>query len=442
MKIKSNLIIPIVMFLIMLIISFFTSIDNVKIYSIGIFLISLYMWIDGSIPISITTLLMINIMAILKILDFNDVISNIGVNASLFILASSGITIAVVNSNIPNYIISKLLNKTSDCKKIIIFIAILVVTISGFMSSLATCLLFYGILSPSFKDYKKTNFYKILMLLIPICSAIGGFVSPAGTPANILIIDELAKIGVKITFIKWFSIGFPFALITTFLVLLFSIVFLKPEKRINLIKKEIILNSKDKIIIKISIMIILGWFLSSYINGLNPTMIACIGLFILFIPYLNILDMKKMNLQTNWDLVISIGTISVLMVGINKTGVLNNIIEFVIPTISSLNIILVLIVISIFMCFIRTFIPTATAFVTFFFPVILALCTFLNISPLCLALILGYHSACSLILLYTEPIYLITYGEKVYTEKDLLKIGLIPSLIMSIIIALIFPVII
>ena len=437
---NKRFLIPIIMFIVMIMLSYFTEIDSVKIYSIGIFIIALYMWIDGSIPISITTILLICIMPIFNIMSFNDAINNISVNTSLFILASSGLTIAISNSNIPNYIVSRILNKTDNSKVILFCIAIVITMISGFMSSLATCTLFYGILSTSFKESKKTNFYKILMLLVPVCSSIGGFVSPAGTPANILIIDELAKLGITLSFVKWFSIGFPFAIFTSLLVLLFSFFTLKPESKISSNKKVISLNSSDKIIALISFFIIFGWFFSSYISVINTTLIACLGLFVFFIPSLNILNMKKMSYQTNWDLVISMGTVSVLMVGINRSGVLNDIISYFIPKISSLNIVFIFILISLFICFLRSIIPTTTAVVTFFMPMLLTLVTSLNVNPLYFMLILGYHSACSLILIYTEPIYLITYSENVYNEEDLLKIGLIPSIIMSIAVALLFPI--
>ena len=420
---------------------FLTEIDHAKIYSVRMFIIALYLWIDGSIPISISTLLLICIMPLFNIMSFSDVINSISINTSLFILATSGLTIAISNSNIPNYIVYKIIRKTDNCKVILFWLGISITLISGFMSSLATCTLFYGILSTSFKEFKNTNFYKILMLIIPVCSSIGGFVSPAGTPANILIIEELLKLGISISFIKWFSIGFIFSIITFLIVYLFSLLFLKPENKISVNIKNVLLNNKDKTVIVISIFIILGWFLSSYISVINTTLVACFGLFILFIPSLKILDMKKMSSQTNWDLVISMGTVSVLMVGINSTGVLNDVISYILPIISSLDIVIISILISIFICFLRAVIPTTTAVVTFFMPMLLTLVASLNVSPLFFMLILGYHSACSLILIYTEPIYLITYSENVYSEKDLLKIGLIPSLIMSIVVALVFPII-
>ena len=42
--------------------------------------------------------------------------------------------------------------------------------------------------------------------------------------------------------------------------------------------------------------------------------------------------------------------------------------------------------------------------------------------------------------LYTEPIYLYTYGAGYYSAMDLFKAGLLPTIIMNFIVAALFPV--
>lgn len=418
------------------------NIDNTKIYSIMLLLIALILWISNTLPMSITTLLLLCFLPILGIMNFNEVISNISINTSLFIMASQSITIALKNSNIPNYIVENILTKFKFKTKLLVFILGYVITlISGFMSSLATCTLFYGIISTSFDEkIKKTKLYKSLMLLIPISSGVGGFISPVGTPANILLLDILKNNNITISFIKWTSIGLPISIITITLVMISIILFIKPEKELKLSKtKNINLNLKDiKTIIIISLLII-SWFISSFIN-LNTTIIAIFGLVIMLI--LNLFDSNTFFKETNWDLVITMGTVSAFMAGISKTEVLNDIVNILFNNLLISNTTILLIIISLLLFLLRSIVPTTTAVIALFYPILITISNKYNIDLTILLLILSYVAATSLLLIYTEPIYLITYKDKIYNEKDLLKIGIIPTIIMSVIISILIPILI
>ncbi len=56
--------------------------------------------------------------------------------------------------------------------------------------------------------------------------------------------------------------------------------------------------------------------------------------------------------------------------------------------------------------------------------------TGLSVSSLLLTA--SFRAASALLLIYTEPIYLIAYKEGCFSEADLLKAGIVPSLLLSV----------
>lgn len=411
--------------------------DSAQVKAVGLLIASLILWISEALPMSIATLALVFSMPFLGLMSYGNIISNFGIGTSLFIMASSGITVAIASSNIPNNITSFVFKKSRNHPQLLVFALGLAVTIfSGFVSSLATCTLFASLVSTSLKEAnikpKESNLGKALMLVIPACAGIGGFISPAGTPANLLVIEILKTNGIEVTFGEWCLVGGPVSIITAIIFLLSVILIIKPEKIESLsITNAHKLGKKDLTIITVILLVVLGWFLSSSIPILTTTGVAILGLSILFIPKLNILNLKEFSSGVNWDLVFTMGSVSVLMTGISETGVIVKFAETVFSGIIGAPIILILVVVSMVICIIRAFIPTTTAVIALMAPMLIGIAgiTQLDFAPM--MMIAAFWAATALLLVHTEPIYLITYKDNFYSQKDLLRTGIIPSLLGS-----------
>ena len=420
------------------------------IMGMGILVSSLILWSTEALPMAITTMLMICILEFANIMTFTESVENIGVNTSLFIMASSGITIAVGSSVIPQSLTKYIITSSSgNPRRFVLYIGFIISICSAFMSSLATCALFNSILLPMLKNKYKpgnSNLGKCLMIAIPACAGIGGFMSPAGTPANILLLDLLAHNNVNLSFIQWCFVGFPIGLIAVGIFLLSLVIMFPPEPFVSLdsnnsdISPELNVNDKKTIIIVGCIIIL--WFASGWVSSLNTTLIAVIGLAVMFMPGINLLDWKKFSNGVNWDLVITMGTVSVLMTGIAKTGLMKIVSTAVINQISQLPMLLSIVALSLMICIIRSFIPTTTAVVALLAPMLIEASYGLNTNSLALLLILAFWTASALLIVYTEPIFLITYGNHYYKGKDLVKAGFIPCIVLSFVTALAIPAIV
>lgn len=420
--------------------------------AVGLLAAALMLWISNALPMAISTLLIILVLPLLGLMEYNEVMSNFGVGTSLFIMASSGITVGISKSNIPYKITEKVFSKMGDHTVRLVYCFGLCVTVfSGFVSSLATCTLFTALVSTAMRNMKlkgdNSNLSKALMLVIPVCSGIGGFISPAGTPANILVLDLLNKNGMNLSFGQWCVLGLPVCIISAIIFLTFVVLVFKPEKidfKTALESKK--LSKDDFKVLFVVVLVIVGWFLSGFVSRLNITLVAMVGLAIFFVPSMKVITFDQFSQGVNWDLVFTMGSVSVLMIAVANTGVITNAAEFLVPYLSGSGIYLLLVGLSLFICIIRAFVPTTTAVIALLAPMLMSISELSELNFGALLLIAAYWAATALLLIYTEPIFLISYKEGDYKQKDLLKVGLPTNLVLlllcPIVIYLLFDIVI
>lgn len=438
------IIISLIIVLVAFVISNFIQQGANQIVGMAILISSLILWISNVIPMSLSIIIMIGVMLVFKIISFEQALSNISITTAIFVMASSGMALAILHSSIPSVVTNNILRRVNDYPSIAIFAVGMVVTFfSAFMSSLAICALFSGIILAVLKENnikpKESRFGKAIMLIIPACAGIGGFMSPAGTPANILIMDILNKNDINITFLQWCIVGFPIGILTSILFLLSAILVIKPEKiaisNVNITVTK--LKRREKYIIGIVVFIVINWFISGIYSWFSITTISVIGLLIMFIfRFVKISDFFK---EMNWDMVFTIGLVTTLMFGVNNTGLIATITEVIFNNIKCLSPIFVIIISSFVVCIFRAFIPTTTAVIVLFSPMLIGIAEFMGVSIVPYLFILSFWAASALLIVYTEPIYLISYKEGYFLQKDLFFSGVLPSLIMVVLTSFIIP---
>ena len=93
------------------ILSFFITEYSLQLRAVGVLGACLILWISEAMPISLSSLMMICLLPFLGLMSFNDALSNFGVNTALFIMASSGITIALSDGAIPKFLTNLMMKK-------------------------------------------------------------------------------------------------------------------------------------------------------------------------------------------------------------------------------------------------------------------------------------------------------------------------------------------
>lgn len=400
----------------------------------GVLLAALWLWSSEALPMSISIVCMIVVVIVEGLLKPVDAIMNFDWKTALFVISSSGITAAMTLSTIPQRV-TKWLIKFSDDKAgiFVLGFGLLVAVCSSIMSSLATCALFAGMIDTLLGE-KKNSLRRCLMLIIPACAGIGGFMTPAGTPANLLILSMLEDKGITLHFWQWCVIGIPAGLITALLFICSVILIMHPNlKELNVVMPSLTKNQrkKDCVTIGIVLLILAGWIMTSWVHQIELWHVACAGIFLMLMPPVRILNFKIVQKYIHWDLVITMGTVGIVMGAITNSGLMSWLCQRMVMPLSNLQPEWVLIVVSMEICCIRAFIPTTTGAVMLLGPLLIELAAVTEQSVAVLLMILSFWTASALLLVYTEPIYLLTWQRRDYSALDLLKVGAIPSLIMA-----------
>lgn len=421
--------------------------------STGIFLCAILLWVTEALPICVTAIGLCVLMPLFHIMSYNDVLSKFGTGTVLFIMATSGITIALTRTTIPLRITAAIIRLTKGRASWIILGSCAVsALLSGIMSSLATCALFFGIVNTMLKTALcrpgESRLGKALMIALPVSCGVGGFLTPAGTPGNVLMMELAGGYGIHITFAQWTAVGFPIGMLTVLLAALWLPVVFRPED-VPAASQELIFAQRSKLgpwtayekkTVAVIAAMLACWFLGSWVSFLNTTTVAVLGMAVMFLPGVELMDWKTFHSECDWNLVFIMGTASILVSGVSATGAMDWLVNLLFSGIGTLPAWLMWVVISILVCVLRAFIPTTTAVIALFAPMLYSIAAITGANPAAMLMIPAFWAPAAMLMLYTEPIYLITFGEGYYTQGDLLKFGWLPSLVMAVVTALAFPV--
>lgn len=410
--------------------------------SFAVFFGAIILWSLNALPMCVTAMMMIFIMPALGIFDLNTVFTSFGGSSFFFAIATFAMSIALERTSVPLRICYLLTSwSKGNPRKMVIGIFLACGLTSAIMSNLSTCIIYLNLglalLNANNCTPGKSNLGKCLMIGIPCCSGVGGLITPAGTPGNLLIMDLLETAGVQMSFLQWCLVFAPLSLICIVIGALWITCLFRPEKitqeAMDTLTQKLRdsgkLKSYEKKTIFVILLMLVCWFLGTWVTVLNVTVVAVMGMALLFFPGIAVLDWDTAVKKINWNLCFTIGAVGVLIGGMTATGIMEWIVSGLFSNITAWNTVAMFLIIGLVVCVIRAFIPTAPAIAALFGAPLLALTAITGATPTALLAIPAFWS-CAPMLLWIEPIYLFSYGYEYYTPLDLLKYGAVPSLAM------------
>lgn len=416
--------------------------------ALGIFLAAIVLWITESLPMCVTTFVCMAIIPYFGIMDLNTVLGSFGGSAFFFVIATFAITQAIAKTTIPLRISCKLLelSKGNSARLIIGFMFACAIT-SSIMSNLSTCILYLSLVMALLKANGckpgKSNLGKCLMITIPASAGVGGLITPAGTPGNVMVLSMLEEVGINVSFLQWTLIFAPLVIITVLVCGIWITRIFKPEpitdSAIQEIKQQKVeagpLTAKEKKAVFIVLVMVVLWFAGTWVPALNTTVVALIGMACLFFPGIEVLSWNEYSKETNWNIIFAIGSIGVLIKGLTITGIMDTIVNSVFSGITGWSVFALFLFVGVIVCIIRAFVPTAPAIIALFGVPLISIAAMTGYSTVALIAIPAFW-ACTPMLLWFEPIFLFTYGEGYYKPFDVLKYGSVPSIILIFIMTL------
>ena len=420
--------------------------------SIGIFVGAIILFVFQVTPLAVSCLTLMVLLPFFNITTLTDIWASFGGSSFFFVFFCFGVTGALTNTTIPLRISAALTKVSKGNAKVLVFGFTLVVTvISGFLSNFGTLIMFYGIiimfLNTAGLMPGRSNLGKCLMIALPFAAGNGGFLTPAGSPGNLIAQSLLSNVGIDISFGQWFLMAWPFPIIMALLVSTFLIIFFKPEnlpvegqeavfaERAKLDK----FTRQEKTALVIVIATIALWFASTWVTVLNTTVVAAVAFFLMFMPGIDLMNWKAYVKEADWNLLMMVGSVAITMGCVNSTGAMSWIMNSLFANIGGLPMVVVFLVVGAVICYLRVLIPTAPSIAAIFVPITIGIAQTIGGSVVALSFIPLFWAGATITLIYTEPIYLYTFGAGYYSAKDVLKVGLAPTIIMIVIIAFAFP---
>lgn len=192
-----------------------------------------------------------------------------------------------------------------------------------------------------------------------------------------------------------------------------------------------------------AIIIIVGllvlWIVGNWVPLLNATVVALIGLAVMFLPGIELLSWKEFQESVPWGIVIMCGTIMSMGSVVENTGAATFLAGLITDSgIMSLNFVLALGIMLALLYLLHTFCPIGVAILGIFLPVLITMCAGFGVSPAVPTIALAVVVAGNYIA-PVNPTVMLTFGEGYFTFGDMVKTGIVPAIALIVIMSLWMP---
>ncbi|PRR74219.1 SLC13 family permease [Neomoorella humiferrea] len=419
----------------------------------GILISGIVLWVLDVFPIAITAFILMILLPFYgvtpKLADvFKDFISP----TIFFLIATFALTTIIMKTPLANRLTAVLFRMArGDSRKIVLGFILATALLSSIMSNVPTTALCAAVaitaLQKSIPDMYKSNLVKAAMIGIPFGAVVGGIMTPAGSPNNIMALYLLEDAtNIKITFLQWMIIGIPVSLLTVLVCWLWVVTVIKPEP----ITKETLaafneslgnlgpMSTEEKKVVAIILTMLVLWIASTWFPVFDTTLVALCGLIVMFLPGVELLTWKEFNRDASWDMILMIGGIQAVTSGILKSGGATWVVNTVLAGAQQWNPFVVLLVASTIMAFLHVLVPAGPPVVGMALPPMAALALNIGVNPVVMAMIVTVWANVTF-LLPIDMVPLITYSKGYYTMTEMVKAGWLPTLFLIVFTALAVP---
>lgn len=398
-------------------------------------------WTFEVVPLGISSALFVMIMPVLGIVSMPVAMSTFAIPTIFFILASFCYAGGFIGTGLGyrvGLIISTMFGKSAS--NVLLAFMVSTAAVSTVLADIPTAIVFasiaYPILQKNSCQPGKSNFGISIMMGIPIAAAIGGFGTPAGSGLNILALNLLKNTAnVDVNFAQWSIVGLPFAAILT-IIAWYVLCKMVPSEidqvqgldDIKAEKKKLgPMSNKEKLFSTIFLVVLVLWFTSIW-TKLDIALIAMVGATFLFFPGIEILNWEEMKGRISWDVLFLVGASNALAMAMMSQKAAAWIANVLLNDLVGAGALAMLASVITFGIFSHLILPVGSAALAVSVPVIAVLASKAEVNPALLIVPLAYTASC-VFLLPLDPIPLTTYQYGYWKLTDMMKPGLVISII-------------
>ena len=420
--------------------------------SFGIILAAIVLWVSEAMNMAVTGIFMCTLLVFMNILPPNDMFKGFGGSVFFFMVGTMSITTAMASTTIPTRIAGLIMRWANRSpRKLVVGFALGTALLSSIMSNIPTCALFASLGLAVLKangDPKPgtSNLGKALMISIPAASVIGGYMTPAGGPTNIIAMNTLAAVGRPVTFLKWMIQGYPIGLAMTVLVALWVTFVHRPEviteeamrKAEEMVHGNGPLTTREKKALVVIGAMFVAWIASSWVPVLNTTSVALMGTCLFMFPGIDVMTWDEYSQKGGWDATFMVGSVGALADATMATGAAKWLITVTLGGAAHWSPLAVFLLISFLVCVIHILIPSGPAVAGLAVVPIVELAVLAGINPAGAAILVSFWSAVTFVL-PTDAVPMFTYKFKYYKFGDMVKTGVPASVVVAVLVAILIP---
>ena len=424
-------------------------------------------WITEAVSISVTALLPLLLLPILKVLPIAEVGANYGSPIVFLFFGGFVMALALEKVNLHRRIALNIIRLTGTTpNKVILGFMIATATLSMWISNTASTVVMLPIaisvinlLVNDEDGFTKNdqNFALCVMLGIAFSANAGGIATVIGTPPNSVLIGLLEnEYNTEISFLKWMTIGLPFSIIMIAICYLVLVKWMFPNRGLKFsASKEVIrtelkklgpTSGKEKMVLVIFGVTVFLWIFRTLINnifpslGLTDTMISIFAAIALFaIPY----NMKKGDFiitwkdtsKLAWGILILFGGGLALAQGMSSSGIVDMVANAIAQ--SEISVLLTAALL-IFLMLFMTELMSNVALVAVLAPVVAGIAIGLDIPMLHLLIPVTIASSCAFMLPMATPPNAIVFASGYVKIPEMARVGVILNLIAVVLLILVF----
>lgn len=430
------------------------ALSTAGIRALGLLLALVSLWVTSAVPLGVTALFIIVMCPVLGITEnLGGAIGGFASTALFFIIAVFSLPVIMMKTNWGVRLINALIKWTgTNTRKLVLGFMIATTLVSTVMSDVPCTVLFLGfaltILHAAGAEPLKSNLGRCLMIGIPIAAVTGGMATPAGSSFNVVAMNIMqSATGTSISFLDWVIVALPIVIVMTPISWFCITAVFKPEP----ITDDCLQGIRDQaaaatkveaheikaIIVVVGLLVL--WIVGNWIPVLNATVVALIGLTVMFLPGMNLLTWKEFQDSVPWGIVIMCGTIMSMGGVIESTGAAAFLSQLIINSgIMSLDFVLAFMLMLALLYLLHTVCPIGVAILGVFLPIMISMCAGFGVSAAVPTIALAVVVAGNY-LAPVNPTVMLTFGQGYYTFGDMFKTGIVPAIALVVLMALWMP---
>lgn len=423
--------------------------------ALGIFVVSIIFWVTEVMPLAISAWAMVGLLPLLGIMTATEAWTASINNAIIFYFCCFAFASFVGRSSLATRLTGGILKWAgTNSKRVLLGFMVGTALISTLMDNLPLTAVMlpiaYGVLDANNTPTGgKSAFAKCIAIGIPWAAAIGGAMTPSGCIINVLAMTLIEQnFGVHISFVQWMAFGVPLAVITIPAGWFALIKIFKPEE----LSREAVdagikrADDLDKMprneVLGLAVMLItmVIWIASSWIPGLDTTVISLIALGFMFLPGINAITFNDFVEDSPWGMMLLMMAVNVLVGALMATGATQWLVDTIMAPMTSWPLIVTLLVLSILACILHNVIPAGPACAGLIAVPFATIVASMGGSIAATCAMVGFWSAISLMLpLDGVPLLSYSSNRHYFTFGDMLKTGWVPSLVIVLITVFLTP---